>query len=197
MVDAARELFLAELQDGREAAILEKLQGPGEGRTEVTLYQAVPKGKHMDLVIEKATEVGVAVIVPMFTERSVVRPGGDGKPERWRRLARSAARQSLRFQVPQVAEPVVFGEALRGAVGDNVLMHNESELPHIEEVVSGPTVRLFVGPEGGWSERELGMAMENGFSVAQLGPYRLRSETAGIVATARAIAALERSAEEF
>ncbi|MGB3635939.1 MAG: RsmE family RNA methyltransferase, partial [Rubrobacteraceae bacterium] len=99
VVDAARNLFVAELQEGREAAILEKLQGPGKGHHEVTLYQAVPKGKHMDLVVEKATEIGVVRIVPLVTERSVVRPDGTGKVERWRRLAQSAARQSLQFQV--------------------------------------------------------------------------------------------------
>ncbi len=197
VVDATRNLFIAELQDGWEAAILEKLQVPGKDHCEVTLYQAVPKGKHMDLVVEKATEIGVARIVPLVTEQSVVRPSGEGKVERWRRLARSAARQSLRLQVPHVDEPVSFEEVLRESGKEGVLLHNEPDLPRIEEAVSGPAVRLFVGPEGGWSEAEVDLARDNGFAVTQLGPYRLRSETAGMVATARAIAALEQSAERL
>ena len=63
-------------------------------------------------------------------------------------------------------------------------MHNEPHLPSLEEVVSGSATSLFVGPEGGWSESELDLARESGSLVAQLGPYRLRSETAGIVAVA-------------
>ncbi len=196
VVDDSGSLFVVEMQDGREAAILKKLQGPGKGRAEVTLYQAVPKGKHMDLVVEKATEIGASVIVPLVAENSVVRPEGEGKVERWRRLAHSAARQSLQLRVPQVTEPVRFEKALREAGEEGVLLHNEPDLPPLEEVVAWPAARLFVGPEGGWSGAEVDLARGSGFSVAQLGQYRLRSETAGIVAVARAIAALERSEEK-
>lgn len=196
VVDGTRSIFLAELQDGREAAILEQLKVPGKGRAEVTLYQAVPKGKHMDLVVEKATEVGVGNIVPLVTEHSVVRLGGDGKLERWRRLALSAARQSLQLRVPQVTESMTFEEASEDAGGEKILLYNEPDLPPLEEVVEERATSLFVGPEGGWSTSELDLATKNGFSVAQLGPYRLRSETAGMVATARAMAALERFAEK-
>ena len=144
VVDANRRLFLAELRDGSEAVILEKLQGSGKGRAEVTLYQAVPKGKHMDFVVEKTTEIGVFGIVPLVTEHSVVRPGGDGgKVERWRRLALSAARQSLQLRVPQVAEPVTFEEALREAEGKKILLHNEPDLPPLEEVVAGRAGRVY------------------------------------------------------
>ena len=108
VVDAGRNLFLAELREAGEAAILQKLQEAGQELFEVTLHQAVPKGKHMDLVVEKATEIGVGNIVPLVTEHSVVRPGGDGKLERWRRLALSAARQSLQLRVPRVGEPLAF-----------------------------------------------------------------------------------------
>jgi 16S rRNA (uracil1498-N3)-methyltransferase len=80
--------------------------------------------------------------------------------------------------------------------GEKILLHNEPDLPQLEEAVGGPTVCLFVGPEGGWSALELDLARENGFSVAQLGPYRLRSETAGMVAVARAMAALERTVDK-
>ena len=72
------------------------------------------------------------------------------------------------------------------------MLHNSPDLEALEAVVSEP-VSIFVGPEGGWSEGELRVAEEAGLAIAQLGPYRLRSETAGMVAVARARAALERS----
>jgi 16S rRNA (uracil1498-N3)-methyltransferase len=188
VVDATRRLFVAELRGGGEAVVLEAVETPAE-EAEVFLYQAVPKGGRMDLVVEKATEVGVTGIVPLVTERGVVKSRG-GKVERWRRLAAAAARQSLRLRVPEVLEPVHFSEAVRRIGSDGVLLHNAPDLDPLEAVVFSP-VSLFVGPEGGWSEEEMRLAEEAGLTRAQLGPYRLRSETAGVVAVARARAALE------
>jgi 16S rRNA (uracil1498-N3)-methyltransferase len=192
VVDGAGRLFVAELLGGSEATILEERPNAGEDEGEVVLYQAVPKGRHMDLVVEKATELGVSRIVPLSTERSVVRVSeGDGKARRWRRVAEAAARQSLRLRIPEVSEIVSFSKAAREAGETGVLLHNEAELPPLEYVVPGPAVGLFVGPEGGFGNGELAIAREAGFSLASLGPYRLRSETAGIVAVARACAAVE------
>lgn len=188
VVDDRRSLFLAELRGGGEAAVLEALEAP-EDEAEVSLYQAVPKGGRMDLVVEKSTEVGVTRIVPLVTERGIVEPGS-GKVERWRRVAATAARQSLRVGVPEVLEPTPFAAAVRQAGGSGVLLHNHAGLSTLEDVV-GPAVSVFVGPEGGWSEEEVGLAAGAGLALAQLGPYRLRSETAGIVAVARARAALQ------
>ena len=188
VVDAGRRLFVAELRGGGEAVVLEAVETPAED-AEVFLYQAVPKGGRMDLVVEKATEVGVTGIVPLITERGVVKPR-DRKVERWRRLAGAAARQSLRLRVPEVLEPVHFSEAVWRIGRDGVLLHNAPDLDPLEAVVSS-RVSLFVGPEGGWSEEELRLAEEAGLARAQLGPYRLRSETAGMVAVARVRAALE------
>ncbi len=156
----------------------------------MTLYQAVPKGGRMDLVVEKATEAGATRIVPLLTERGEVNPR-ENKLDRWRRVAEAAARQSLRLRVPEVREPETFGEAIREAGEAGVLLHNAAGADDVEDAVE-PAASLFVGPEGGWSDGELEAAREAGLSVAGLGPYRLRSETAGIVAVARARAALER-----
>ena len=191
VVDASRRLFLAELGAGGEASILKVLEGPGDEGIEISLYQAVPKGGRMDLVVEKATEVGATRIVPLLTARGIVRPR-DAKVGRWRRVAEAAARQSLRMGVPEVAEPVNFSEAVREAGGEGVLLHNALDLESLEAVIPA-RASLFVGPEGGWSEEELRVAEEAGLALAQLGPYRLRSETAGMVGVARARAALERS----
>jgi 16S rRNA (uracil1498-N3)-methyltransferase len=194
VVDDTGRLFVAELLGQGEATILEEQPTAGEGEGEVVLYQAVPKGRHMDLVVEKATELGVSRIVPLSTERSVVRLlEGDGKARRWRRVAEAAARQSLRLRIPEVAAIASFAEAAREAGETGVLMHNGVKLLPLEDVVPGPAVGLFVGPEGGFGDGELVMAREVGLSLATLGPYRLRSETAGMVAVARARAVVERT----
>lgn len=193
VVNPDRSLMLAEVRgDARraEAGVLEEISAPEASSARITLYQAVPKGKHMDLVVEKATELGVERIVPLLTEHGEVRPGGE-KPERWRRLAEAAARQSLQLRVPQVSEPESLREAAREASEAGVMLHNAPELSVLEDSVSGgSTVGLFVGPEGGWSEEELGIASGFGVRIAQMGPYRLRAETAGVVAVARAEARL-------
>lgn len=188
IVDGEGRLFAAQLVGGLRAAVGEELASAAE-EVEVALFQAVPKGGRMDLVVEKATEVGVSRIVPLVADRSVVNPR-EGKVGRWRRVAEAAARQSLRFRVPEVLEPVRFQTALRNVGEAGVLLHNAPGLDAVEEVVGSP-VCLLVGPEGGWSEGELRLAEEAGLAIAGLGPYRLRSETAGIVAVARARAALE------
>lgn len=189
VVDGVGRLFVAELRGGREASVLEELTAPEGAGAEISLCQAVPKGGRMDLVVEKATEVGATRIVPLLTERGIVSPR-EGKVRRWRRVAEAAARQSLRLGVPEVAEPVRFEDAASSAGEEGVLLHNAPGLRPVEAVVGSP-VSLFVGPEGGWSGGELRLAEEAGIAFSGLGPYRLRSETAGIVAVARASAALE------
>ena len=192
VVDGGGRLFVAELLGGREATVAEEKAIDFADEGNVILYQAVPKGRRMDLVVEKATELGVGCIVPLLTERSVAKPSvGDGKVRRWRRVAEAAARQSLRLRVPEVGEVVSFAEAVREAGKDGLLLHNGPGLSPLEAVVSVETARLFVGPEGGWSEYEISAAERRGLSLASLGPYRLRSETAGIVAVTRACTVLE------
>jgi 16S rRNA (uracil1498-N3)-methyltransferase len=192
VVDGGGRLFTARLRSGGEAAVVEELASDGVG-VEITLYQAVPKGGRMDLVVEKATEVGATRIVPLLAERGVVTPRG-GKVGRWRRVAEAAARQALRLGVPDVAEPVRFEEAASEVEGTGILLHTAPDLQPVEAVVGAPA-SLFVGPEGGWSAGELRLAEEAGITFGGLGPYRLRSETAGIIAVARTLAALESRVE--
>ena len=189
VVGAGGRLFAARVGDGRTVTVLEELEA-GFEELAGTLYQAVPKGGRMDLVVGKATEARATRIVPLLTEHGEVNPR-EGKLDRWRRVAEAAARQSLRLRVPEVPEPVAFGTALQEAGEAGVLLHNAPDAGDLEEAVTGG-VSLFVGPEGGWGEEELEQAREAGLPVAGLGPYRLRSETAGVVAVARARAALER-----
>jgi 16S rRNA (uracil1498-N3)-methyltransferase len=193
VVDGEGRLFTARLCSGGEAAVVEELEAPGRTGVEISLYQAVPKGGRMDLVVEKATEVGATRIVPLLAERGIVTPRA-GKVGRWRRVAEAAARQALRLGVPEVAEPVRFEDAASEVGETGVLLHNAPGLQPIEAVVEAPA-SLFVGPEGGWSEGELLLAEEAGITLGVLGPYRLRSETAGIIAVARTLAALESGVE--
>jgi 16S rRNA (uracil1498-N3)-methyltransferase len=193
VVDGEGRLFAARLCSGVEVAVVEELEGPGGADVEISLYQAVPKGGRMDFVVEKATEVGATRIVPLLAERGVVTPR-EGKVGRWRRVAEAAARQALRLGVPEVAEPVRFEDAASEVGERGVLLHNAPDLQPVEAVVGAP-VSLFVGPEGGWSEGELLLAEEAGLTFGGLGPYRLRSETAGIIAVARTLAALESRVE--
>lgn len=200
VVDGAERLFVAELASRREATICEERPAT-RSIGGVTLYQAVPKGRHMDLVIEKATELGVDRVVPLSTQRGVVKLSeGDGKVGRWRRVAEAAARQSLRLRIPEVREIVSFPEAVGETGETGVILHNKSGLSPLEDAVPGPSsspaVGLFVGPEGGFSDSELAMARDSRLRLASLGPYRLRSETAGMVAVARACAMLERRGSE-
>ena len=193
VVDGEGRLFTARLRGGGEVAVLEKLVAPDGAGVEITLYQAVPKGGRMDLVVEKTTEIGATRIVPLLAERGVVSPR-EGKVGRWRRVAEAAARQALRFSVPEVAEPVRFEDAASEVGESGVLLHNAPDLQPVEAVVGSP-VSLFVGPEGGWSKDELLLAEDAGITFGGLGPYRLRSETAGIIAVARTLAALESRVE--
>lgn len=193
-VDSEQRLFTVELNEGRDALVLGE-DYAREDVIDVRLYQAVPKGKHMDLVVEKATELGVRSVVPLVTERGIVKLEERKKVGRWRRVAEAAARQSFQLRVPEVRDPVRFAEAVREEGRRGVMLHNEEGLHGLEDFTRRLVVGLFVGPEGGWSEDELALSSEYGLSRAQLGPYRLRSETAGIVAVARARAAMERLAE--
>ncbi|MBA2442037.1 MAG: 16S rRNA (uracil(1498)-N(3))-methyltransferase [Rubrobacter sp.] len=200
VVDRRQRLLVAELLDSGEASVVGELASAEEPAGSIALYQAVPKGRNMDTVVEKATELGVTRIIPLFTERSVARPSGEGgKVDRWRRVAEAASRQSLQLRVPELCEPAVFLEvaASYGAGSTGIVLHNGPGLPEVEDALSGlepeAPLGLFVGPEGGWSERELEAVEGGGLRLAQLGPYRLRSETAGIVAVSRAETGLRRA----
>lgn len=196
VVDSRQRLYEARLDEGNSSRTLDEIHVL-EHQVDVRLYQAVPKGKHMDLVIEKATELGVGSVTPLVTDRGVVKLADERKKiERWRRVAEAASRQSLQMRVPVVREPVSLSYALHEEGQHGVMLHNREGLGALEDSVDRDSVGLFIGPEGGWSDRELDLAVECGVRLANIGPYRLRSETAGIVAVARARAVMELSAEE-
>ena len=153
----------------------------------LTLAQGVSRGERMDLVVQKATELGVSRLVPVLTERSIVRLDEEQsgrKSSHWRAIAIAACEQCGRNRLPQVALPARLAEFLAApAEGTLRLLLSPSALRRIEDVPrpgSGATV--LIGPEGGLSEAEQADAQAAGFMAVNLGPRVLRTETAAIAA---------------
>jgi 16S rRNA (uracil1498-N3)-methyltransferase len=163
-----------------------------EPRLRISLMQAIPHGERMDLIVEKATELGVVRIVPVVSERSVVRPkpGGWAKLERLRRIAVAAAKQSGRLVVPEIATPLEFEAAVPlspvEATSLRIIFHTASDTPSAlagsARFESAAEVSVLVGPEGGFTDREFASATSAGWSAATLGPRILRADTAAVAA---------------
>jgi 16S rRNA (uracil1498-N3)-methyltransferase len=157
----------------------------------ITLGQAIPKGKNMDLIVEKATELGAAAIAPLLSERTVVRcDEGEAlaKREKWQRVAIEAAKQCGQNWLPTVAKPKTPKELFQsGEKYDLMLIASlQPDSRHIKGVLaeSGakrPTnVLVLVGPEGDFTPAEVNLAKNAGCRPVTLGPIILRSETAAI-----------------
>jgi len=149
---------------------------------DVVLYAALLKRENAELVLQKATEIGVTRIVPLITARTVKL---GFKMDRAQKIVREAAEQCGRADVPVVDEPMRFAGALAGAQGHQAFLHTSgASLPLRKlEAVDG----LWVGPEGGWTDEEAAAARSAGCDLASLGPLTLRAETAAIVAAYLAV----------
>ncbi len=182
-----------------QGEIIEHRPEWGESPVRLHLAAAVPKGSRFDLVIEKGTEVGVAVIVPLLTERGVLRPEAGGRrADRWLRLARAAAKQCGRSRVPQIMEPQTLSVAAddlarqckcmlaAGASGGRLL---PQAMPGLTS-----SVALFVGPEGGFDPAEWTCLLDHGAHPYTWGERTLRAETAAVVLSALVLDAANRIA---
>lgn len=196
IVDSAAAVFNAEIEiEGTHvrAQLLAPLAKAAISGPRLTIAQGIPKGQKMDFVVEKLTELGVASILPFESERSVVTGIAPGKLDRWRRLAKSAAQQCGRRDVPEIAAPMQFS-ALVEAFGafDCVLFPWElaprEAAPVAREVArllrGAASVLAIVGPEGGFTHAEASAAREAGAHVVSLGERILRTETVGLVLAA-------------
>jgi 16S rRNA (uracil1498-N3)-methyltransferase len=154
----------------------------------ITLAQGISRGERMDLVVQKATELGVRRIVPLLTERSVVRldaKQSEAKRRHWRAIVVAACEQCGRNTLPEVALPQRL-EALLGASDaalQRLVLSPLGERRLSELSCDGPLL-ILIGPEGGLSDAELTVARNAGFRAIRLGPRILRTETAALAALA-------------
>lgn len=144
------------------------------------LAMAIIQLEKFELVLQKATELGVVSFIPLVTDRVELRPERySGKAERWERIVIEAVKQSGRTAVPPIAAPTSFAEVI-GAAGAKIVFDADAEPAAIERLSEAT---LLIGPEGGWSEEELQLARDRECFFQRLGPRRLRAETAAIVAS--------------
>ena len=172
-----------------EARVVRELCERRELPFEVTLFAANPKAGKLDLVVQKATELGASVIVPFLSERCVSRPDADSAGKRRRRLEKIAlesAMQSCREVVPKIEDTVSFADAVTMAArADIALFAYEEERGGVQmraavadRLKSARTVSVMTGPEGGFSPDEARLASDAGMTVCGLGRRILRCETA-------------------
>ena len=202
---AARVLRLADgdavvLFDGRGGEYEARLVIPGRGRVsaetgerrdperesplQVTLVQGISSSDKMDFTIQKAVELGVAAIQPVFSAKSLVRLSGEREAKKlahWRRIVIAACEQCGRNRIPEVREPMAL-ERYRASAGTKILL-SPSGSGKLADLAKGPLV-LAVGPEAGFSEAEEQWLLRAGFAPVRLGPRTLRTETAALAALA-------------
>jgi 16S rRNA (uracil1498-N3)-methyltransferase len=150
---------------------------------------SIPKGGRADWMVEKLSELGAAALVPLTTARGVVKPAGENKADRWRRIATESAKQSHRVGVMRIAAVSSVDDALASAVVDGesaVWMTPDENAASFADVMDERAgqkrVTIFIGPEGGWDEREAAGFRRGGAAAARFGRNILRTETAAITA---------------
>ncbi|MBE9219848.1 16S rRNA (uracil(1498)-N(3))-methyltransferase [Dolichospermum flos-aquae] len=177
--------WLTQLQ-GKQGEIVEILKVKTELPISITLMMALPKGNGFDEVIRCCTELGVTSIAPVLSDRSLLNPSPQ-KLERWRRIASESAEQSERAVIPTILEPVAF----KTAINENTATHSyiceaRGDYPHLKQVINNANtaseIIIAIGPEGGWTDQELEIAVRSGFVAISLGCRILRAVTAPIVA---------------
>lgn len=191
-----------------ECKIISKINETTESNVHITLFQGIPKFEKMELIIQKNTEVGIKSIVPVIMERTVVKLDekiASKKLERWQKIAEIAAKQSMRDIIPQIGN-ITKLKNIDTTEFDAVLVayeneeHNmlKTELQKLERKIKSNNsseqqynIAIVIGPEGGISEKELGMLAEKNAKFVSLGKRILRTETAGVVMAGNIIYELE------
>ena len=166
--------------------------------SKIYLFQSLPKGDKMELILQKAVELGVYEVIPVASKRAVVKldeKKAKNKVQRWQQIAEAAAKQSKRGIIPRVREVMGYKEAvdysqcaqvrlipyeLAGEQGQGM----EKTKSIIERLKPGEDVAIFIGPEGGFAEEEIEAALQKGIQPITLGRRILRTETAGMAVLA-------------
>lgn len=195
--------YLCRVEDFQEnsvrARILEKRDVSEELPSRLVLFQCLPKGDKMELIIQKSVELGAAEIVPVASRRCVVKLDAkkeENKRKRWQAIAESAAKQSGRAVIPEVKPVLSFSQALKQSeeldvrlipyeCADELLRDGqESPMDQTRKILSciqrGQSVGIFIGPEGGFEKEEVDAAVKAGMKTVTLGKRILRTETAGL-----------------
>ena len=210
--DGSGSDYIAAITDIGAAEITAAIVGSGEPRelpVGITLYQALPKGDKMETIIQKCVELGAARIVPMETSRCVVKldPKGRAKKvERWQKIAQSASEQCQRSRIPEIAPVMSWAQALEDAGGGQKPQNRVRNVIAYEEEMGAEglkmlltdarerkidEIRVFVGPEGGFAQKEVDQAMDSGVQPISLGRRILRTETAGMALVAAVMLEVE------
>ena len=181
-------------QEKTRLFILETKKKPAL-KVRIMLAQVLLKTKSMDLVIQKATELGTHAIIPVISVRTVVKMGGkqEKKLERWRRIAVEASKQCGRSTVPEIHPPISLKAFIKDGEDARKLFLSERggkslrdilKVPFLEKPKKPRSIILLVGPEGGWTESEEQDIMDGHYEAVSLGTLTLRAETAAIVSLA-------------
>ena len=171
------------------ASVISQKPSETEADVDVTIYQALPKSDKMDGIVQRAVELGAKKIVPVLTERCVSRPDAkacDTKVKRWNKIALEAAMQCGRGIIPTVESVQTLKQALGGMTEDTVILFYEGGGKSLRDmgIKKGQSVAVIVGPEGGFEESEVELALSSGAVIGSLGPRILRTQTASLAATA-------------
>ena len=171
------------------ADIADKTANTNESNLDVTLYQGFPKGDKLDLIIQKAVELGVNKIVPVIMKRTVVKVKNDPSRQlRRQRIAEEAAKQCMRGIVPVVSEPISFDRMLSSICEDDLTIlpyeneHSNKLKTLLADNKGARKVNIIIGPEGGFEDSEIESALQNGIHTVTLGPRIMRCETAPLAA---------------
>ena len=189
------EAVIDSLERGEVCVVITKsLPGPSASPVEITLCQSMLRSGPMDYLVEKTSELGVYRIIPFSSERTVVRLEGDRaekRRRRWQEIARSAAKQSGRKKPAGISSTVSFHDLMdtqRQEEGMKIILWEEEEVKDLKHLLRSlkpaETFLGVIGPEGGFSKKEIGIAREAGFMTASLGNRTLRAETAAITLVA-------------
>lgn len=177
-------------QDSVRLHICDKIRDDVELPSRIYLFQGLPKADKMELIIQKAVELGVYEVIPVVTKRAVVKldeKKAAKKVARWNAIAEGAAKQSGRNRIPEVHDVMTFAEALKFAKSLDVRLipYEKAEgmgtmKSAVDQIRPGESIGVFIGPEGGFEEAEIEQAMEQKIIPVSLGKRILRTETAGL-----------------
>ncbi len=154
---------------------------PYDSRLKISLLQAVPKSKKMDIVIRMGTELGVSEFMPVISKRCEIIPPKRqvSLVNRWKATVLHSCKQCKRAYLPEIRNPKSPEEAFKVEAELKIIFSEIQSQPQIPVRKNISSVALAIGPEGGWTDEELEIAVKKGFKICSLGPRTLRTETAG------------------